>query len=150
MSRTLKPIEVLYQRKAINDFKAIAKRAYPRETYGILSGTDASNGHRCVVIQEVFCPEGVEKFCGREGVSIQDAWFVEAEHYAEESGLSVVGDIHSHPGVSHGDRSRSEDDHCFRWDCVEAICTVNHDKNGKLSSSVRFWGPVPPVRAMAL
>ena len=144
----LRPIRVEVPRRIINEFKAAAKEAFPRETFAYLLGRDAGT---VVEIEELFFPMDVDEWCSENGVMISDEWLPAARSEGAHHGLVVVGDIHSHP-FRHKELGKvipgcvpSEIDLEGGSPHISGICAVRELRTGRKISSVRFWGPHFPV-----
>jgi proteasome lid subunit RPN8/RPN11 len=134
-------------RHVIERFKRDARLAFPHEAYAVLIGHEEAD---VVEITELWTPDHVGKcFSGR--VDIHPLWFVEAEEFARDIGAVVVGDIHSHPyqhgvqGCGH-EQSECDLDYAPHWQKIAGICRVTQSRAGRLRASVRFWGPLIPVK----
>jgi proteasome lid subunit RPN8/RPN11 len=144
----LRTIKVCVSRGLINEFKGEARVAFPRETFAYLLGRDAGT---IVEIEELFTPMDVDEWCTETGVDISDDWLPAAKKHAREHGLKVVGDIHSHPfrygeiGKLKPECTPSEEDIDNGMPWIVGICQVNQAKTGRLTTRVRFWGPMFPV-----
>jgi proteasome lid subunit RPN8/RPN11 len=134
-------------------FKEAAKKAFPKETFGLFLGTLA--GAR-VDVDELFIPEDVTQYCTNWCCRPQAHWFEDAMDEAKEYGKesTIVGWVHSHPhtsdAFSSSDRSQSEADlDCLIKLPVSAICVVRPiGKAKKLITSMRYWGPTIPVEVL--
>lgn len=140
--RLLRPITVKTNKKALRGFKAIAKQFYPREAWGALFGHDRETSEgRVIEIQEIWIPDDLAENVGRGRVYWQDYWWGEVQEHSEESGLSLVGDIHSHPGFYSELHPSSTDLLNCRWDGLMAILGVLPSGRSRL----QVWGPMVPV-----
>src|ERR1017187_5039090 len=133
--------------KLERDFVSRAKAAYPREAYAYLLGILAGDH---VHIEDLYIPEGADRYATDERVNVLDHWIVEALEAAREEDLTVVGDIHSHPyplQEADGRRldcSQSEADIDRPRLLIAGVCVVQQIKwRGKvtLRASIRYWGP---------
>ncbi|MCE5309614.1 MAG: Mov34/MPN/PAD-1 family protein [Acidobacteriales bacterium] len=131
------------------EFKLAAKKAWPNEMFSYLLGTVAGDH---VYVDSLYLPENVAENCTHSRTNIQPEWMLDAQEAANEDGLVICGDIHSHPyhyretrGVIQ-DRVQSEGDlDCpHKW-LVAAVCVVQEMANKHLRASLRFWGPSIPV-----
>lgn len=136
-------------KKLINEFKILAKKSFPKEVIAYLCGTIEQN---IITVEELWVPDNVLKYCTKDTILIQPTWSSEAIDYAKDNDLIVVGDIHSHP-VSYEysyavSNMPSESDVLSRglaWEQITGICVVRQSKTGRLTSSVKFWGPTVPL-----
>lgn len=143
----LRTINLYVPPKIIEEFKKQAKRSFPKESFAYLLGRDAGTQ---VEIEELHTPHGVEQHCTEGSVSIGENWLSEARKEARTSGLTVVGDIHSHPFLCPKSYSPgcapSEGDLDDGMTQIHGICQVWKTKSDKLQAKVRFWGPIVPVK----
>ena len=128
----------------------VAKKAFPREMYGILLGTVAGNA---VHLDELYVPEDVDEFATDCSVTPQPGWFADANDFAKDEELVSLGWVHSHPyrlreTTRHimRDRAHSEADmDAFPPGMlISGICVVQEfSRKGTptLRSSIRWWGP---------
>jgi hypothetical protein len=147
--RRLERIQIEIPNQVIRQFKKQARDAFPKETFAYLIGRDAGT---VVEIESLFIPEGLDSHCTPASVAMQMHWPVDAREFAADDSAEVVGTIHSHPytfeesGGCRLDRGLSESDHeALRGQGISGICTVQQAKSGRLSASIRFWGPTIPV-----
>lgn len=140
--RILRPIRVSINKKALRGFKALAKQFYPHEAWGALFGSDieATEG-RVIEVQEIWVPDDLAENVGRGRVYWQDHWWGDVQEHAEETGLSLVGDIHSHPDFFAELHPSATDLLNCRWDGIMAILGVM--ASGR--SRIQVWGPMTPV-----
>lgn len=151
----LRPITVKFPKRLVAQFKKQAKAAFPHETWAALLGTERVNGSRSMEVCSLFVPESVSKHCKTATIDMQHGWFTEAQEYAQENDIVLLGDIHSHPytydilKASHYkllDRTLSEPDLDYtRWDGLSAIMVVEEYRPFKLRARYRIWGPITPV-----
>lgn len=136
-------ITVRVKRRLLESFKRQAREAYPRETFAFLLGHEEADLVEIVELYEL--PEW-KKFCTRDRVKIQPGWLIEAQEHASDAGLVVVGDIHSHPECCSHEQSEADFDYAPGWNKIAGICRVSV-AGERLRSSIRFWGPMIPVKA---
>lgn len=147
----LRPITIEVRSPVISDFKRLAKEVFPKEAFAYLLGRDAGN---LVEIEDLWVPPDLASHTCETFVEISPTWIKPAKRAAKDLGLSVVGDIHSHPftysqlgnnslkwlaSPSVGDMESG-----LEW--ITAICAVVQNKDGRFRSTVKFWGPMFPVR----
>ena len=137
--------------RVAEEFKTAAKRAWPREAFAYLLGQDAGSE---IAVEELYFPDGVDQHCTEDAVYAPPHWEIEARLYAQEAGLSVVGDIHSHPRRysmwfgSRSDRAPSENDHESGWRGIAGVCVVTEQKSGRLyARAPKFYSTSIPVKA---
>lgn len=143
----LRTIHLKVPAKIVEEFKGQAKRAFPKETFAYLLGRDAGT---VVDVEELFVPLDVDERCTETSVAGTLQWIADAKQEATESGLQVVGDIHSHPyryEHLYPTCAPSEGDLDDGFTQIHGICQVRQCKNGLLRTYVRFWGPLIPVIA---
>lgn len=146
----MRGITVKVTRKVLDGFKRGAREAFPREKYCYLLGHEYGD---VVQISELYYPEDADKHSTETQVNVRPIWLVEAEEHAKDIGLSVVGDLHSHPylheecsaGTPGRHQSEADLDYAPRWQKIAGICRVTESQTGKLRASIRFWPPIIPV-----
>ena len=145
----LRPIQLEVQKSVVEKFKRAAKEAFPLETFAYLLGRDAGTS---VEIEDIFIPNNVLECVTTTSVLIDDSWLPAARKEARDLGLTVVGDIHSHPfryGEEgdlrlHSAPSAIDMENGLKG--INGICAVVQSKSGRLRSRVTFWGPMCEVR----
>lgn len=144
----LRTIKVRVPRRLVGDFKLVAKEYFPREAFAYLLGRDAGT---LVEVEELFVPEDLDKWVTEVSVELSPGWLVAAKRAAKDLGLTVVGDIHSHPfrycelqGLK-PEHTPSEVDIDCGLKQIHGICRVLEASTGKLRATTRFWGPQVPV-----
>lgn len=142
-------LTVRVERSVIDRFRREAKKRFPKEAYAILLGTKAPPGF--YYVSELWVPGDIERYSTTHEVTIPDHWAIEAHHYAAEESLQVVGDAHSHPfsfrecdGKLLGDEP-SAGDWALGWRDICGITCIAQQKDGRLRSKTRFFGPAQPV-----
>ena len=134
-------------KRLTEEFKKKAKQTFPNEAFAYLLGTSDAEK---IVVERLFFPVNADAHCGPNFVHVQPEWWKEAKKEAKHNGMSLIGDIHSHPYKVHAkntDTSPSETD----WDSlinghIMAICVIKQLKNGHLRARTKFWGPMPQVK----
>lgn len=146
-------IKLAVAKRLLREFRKGAIKAFPKETCCFLIGSDTEDRLgpiRYVEITELWMPEGVERHAKSDRVNFQDHWVIEAAEHAKETGMVVVGDLHTHPYTTeelerypvYPDCSESErDQDAFRWNKIAGICTVTQSKAGRMRARFRWWGP---------
>lgn len=136
-------------KKIINEFKTLAKDAFPKETIAFLCGTIE---YDLITIEELWVPENVLKYCTKDTITLQPTWSTDAIDYAKDNDLVIVGDIHSHPvsyhysyAVSTLPSEQDIESRGLAWQQISGICAVRQSKLGRLTSTVKFWGPTVPL-----
>lgn len=139
-------------KKLVSEFKAQAKSAFPKETIAYLCGTLE---HNIITIEELWVPEDVLRYCTHDTVTIKPEWAIEAIEYAKDNDMVICGTIHTHPftkeelAIYSGTgkhQSEADIDSCgLAWQQISGICVVKESKSGRLSASIRFWGPTVPL-----
>lgn len=140
-------------RSLAEEFKRAAKAAFPREEYGILLGKATRDG--IVRPSRLYIPPDTAIFCGESWVSMQDHWWKDAKKLAKAEGLSLLGDLHSHPYPAEyvpdktAGPSAQDLDGCWyltkktrRKNPIFGICSVYPTGRG-LDCTFRFWNAVP-------
>jgi proteasome lid subunit RPN8/RPN11 len=144
------PVRVEIPGRLVDEFKATAKRVFPNEAAAFLIGDDAGD---YVAVDELYIPEDLEHLTSCGTVTLQHHWDMEAREQAQDSGLSIVGTLHSHPYrygeyIGYLDGAPSEGDHsdlALQKYGIVGICVVAQLKGGALRSSIKFFSPSPPV-----
>ena len=136
----------------VSKIKKISKDAFPRETIVYLLG-EIIYDH--IFVHDLWIPDNVLDYCTHYSVNVKPEWQIEAIEYAKDNELEVVGSCHSHPftkeelsvfSVTGAHQSESDIDSCgLFWQQISGICLVKQSKSGRLSSSIRFWGPTIPL-----
>lgn len=85
--------KVILNEKSLRAYVKEAKKAFPRETYAFLLGSEDENTKN---IQELYIPSDQDKWCTSECVMRTNFWVKEAKKYIKSKNLVVLGDIHSH------------------------------------------------------
>lgn len=145
----LSPIQLAVPEKLVREFKAKAKELFPREKYALVLGELGDQAQ--LKVAEFYYPRLKSN---ARNVFLEPEVLAEANEYAKEHDMQVLGDIHSHcydsEFVSHGgtDRARSEADHYYApLFIVQGICVVT--KYPKVvRASVKWWGPAIPVETV--
>jgi hypothetical protein len=135
-------------------FRWAAVSAFPKETYALLLGREhkVSKNRYLVSVDYVFVPDDVDKHSTEEEVILQSHWDEEAAELAYEYDLQVVGDIHTHPRKYSDflgylkDASPSEGDFRWGWGGICGICVVAEQKDGRLRTRTKFYGPAARLR----
>ena len=139
-------------KKIITEFKNVAKKAFPSEILCYLEGTIE---YDLITIDDLWIPDNVLKYCNHNTVNIQDTWAVNAIEYAKDNDMEIIGTLHSHPytkeelsiySCTGNHQSESDIDSCgLAWKQISGICVIKEFNSGRLSSSIRFWGPTVPL-----
>ena len=135
-------------------FKRRCKEVYPKECLGYLLGNEQFG---YLEVLNIWVPDDIEKHTNSESIYIQAAWALEVLEYCEEHELTPLGTIHSHPYTYEEiksrrfppDHSTSEADSLSGiTNKVHGICRILQSQKGRLTATVRFWGPEIPVKAL--
>lgn len=148
------PLKV--HQKVVAKFKRSAKEIFPLEAWGYLLGTTQDN---CLEITDIWIPEDLKKYAKKDQVDPPAHWPILALEYCEEHELTPLGSIHSHPYMydelhynnkricANPDHATSEADSLSGITTqVHAICRILQSKSGRLTATVKFWGPEIPVK----
>lgn len=146
----LKPLNISIRRGAEKEFKDLAKRAFPKETFAYLLGHYFENK---AFIDEIFAPPDVNNFTTKDAVHVQDHWLSLAKKEAKAQELNVIGEIHSHPyeyfpggtSILRAGRILSEADFDRKPFGINGICVVVEQKSKRLLASCRYYPPINPV-----
>lgn len=141
-------ITVRYQKSVLEPFRRAARAAFPNEILAFLLGHEHAGVWE---VLDVWFPP-VDDPGGNRWSIDGDAygrWEVEVLEHAREEGLEVIGDIHTHP-YEYKDWCRqampSEGDWAVGWpQRLSAICQVQQERGGRLTTRVRFYPPCPRV-----
>ncbi len=141
----LEPIKLKVKRSVINDFKTLAKKAYPNEAFSVLIGHDCGT---LIEVVDLYTPENIERHTTKYGFDIKPEWWFHAYEKAKEEDLTIVGDIHSHcfdlkesKGPIKLEPTPSELDLIDGLLHISGICLITQGVTGKLRSRIRMWGP---------
>lgn len=146
------PIRV--HNRVVTKFKQEAKRAWPKESFAYILGNE---GPGYLEISDIWIPEDIDKFTTKMTICLQDHWAVQVIDYCEDHDLTPLGSLHSHPysyaemtvkgkKVCTPDHSTSEGDAlCGITSKIHGICRVLESKRGRLTATIRFWGPELPL-----
>jgi proteasome lid subunit RPN8/RPN11 len=139
-------------KKLIKQFKDISKDAFPSEILCYLVGDIE---HNIITVEEFWFPENILDYCDHNTVNIQPHWGLEAIDYAKDNDMVISGSLHSHPytkeelalyNCTGKHQSEADIDSCgMAWQQIAGICVVKESPSGRLSSSIRFWGPTVPL-----
>ena len=148
------PLKV--HRSSMAKFKRRAKDVFPLEAWGYLLGM---NGTEALEIVDIWIPEDLEKYAKKDKVDPPSHWPIQALEYCEEHDLTPLGSIHSHPYMydelhHNGKRICVNPDHATSeadslsgiTTQVHAICRILQSKSGRLTATIKFWGPEIPVK----
>lgn len=140
-------------KRAVEKFKRAAKESFPKENFGFLLG----QANKDFEISHIWIPEDIGKFTTKDTIFLQDTWVPQVLEYCEDHELTPLGSIHSHPysyteltlkggRVITPDHATSEADALVGLTTkLHGVCRVLESKNGRLTATVRFWGPEVPV-----
>lgn len=140
----------------IKQFEKHGKEKFPNEAAAFLIGT--SKGHS-ISIEELYYPSISSIKATNSSFEVDYSEEDNAKKYAEELGLKLIGDIHTHPWefwqlkvnkslllgeVAH---QPSETDWNDRYgiDWITGITLIREVRRGSFKISTRFWGPTIPI-----
>lgn len=129
-------------KRLVEAFKKKARERFPVEVYAVLIGHDY---HDKIEVLEFFYPDFK---ASKHYVYCEDQGYVDAKDSADELGLRIVGDIHSHCYDSSigADHAKSEIDHAWGHKLrIQGICRVVESSGGRRRATTKFWGPTIPV-----
>ncbi len=141
--------------RVVTKFKKRAKELFPKELFAYLLGNETIDG---LEIIDIWIPEDIEKYAKTDHIMLQDAWAGQVLEYCEDHDVTPLGSLHSHPysyfelhtrgkRVENPDHSTSEADaDCGLTSRVHGICRILQSKTGRLTATIKFWGPELPVR----
>ena len=146
----MKVYTVSVPKSAIEGFKLFAVDRHPKEAYAVLFGH--INGSRATV-RDLWYPEDQRRFAtsrDTETVLGRMAWLRKAIDIAESSGVSVIGDMHSHPVENKeclNDPAPSYTDWAVAWGqlWITGICVVVKTPR-RTATRVKFWPPIQRPR----
>lgn len=142
------PINLIIPAKISKQIKKEAKEFFPLEWLSYVLGENAGTNQE---IHQLFTPADLTKYSTKDKIEVPAHWLLEALDLAESEGLSVLGDIHSHPfdRLWEGwdiERQLSESDIDSTILGLAGVVVVRENKDGKLRcSEPRFWGQQIPV-----
>jgi len=146
----MKTFTVSVPRALVEGFKRVAIDRHPKEAYAVLFGR--MNGTRAEVL-DLWYPEDQRKFATTritETVLGRKQWLRKAIDIAESSGLSVVGDLHSHP-VTNKECLDDPAPSCLDWRnawgqrWIMGICVVVKTPR-RVFTRLKFWPPIQRPR----
>lgn len=149
--------EIRCNPKLIQEFRHAAKKAFPKEIYGVFLGV-FDEPDVVEVVEMLLCPKEETVRSTQWVVMPSEAWLAEVEKSGKEDDLVVVGDIHSHCSTKENgfycETAPSEGD----WASVPhyqglfkgnytfmAIMALNKGET-KIRTKVNFWPLLPPVK----
>lgn len=146
--------------KIVAKFKRKAKEIFPLESWGYLMGNTQDS---CLEITHIWIPEDLEQYAKKDKVNPPPHWPILALEYCEEHDLTPLGSIHSHPYMYNelhheGKRICVNPDHATSeadslsgiTTQVHAICRILQSRSGRLTATIKFWGPEIPVKELYL
>ena len=125
------------------------KRWFPLEAYGFLLGTMVGDA---VHVDEVWTPsdEDAQECFKKTSIFFKPDWVQEIEELAEEEGLMLLGDFHSHPYRNTepvGEPTQSSYDIDMAGNhAIYGVINVEESLTGRLRTRLRWWGPSVKVR----
>lgn len=142
-------MRVIYSRRLLDHFKRFAKRAYPREAYAILLGTQRGDSVR---IRSLYIPDDQDRFTSNDVVRVQEKWWLTAGAIAREEGSELLGDLHSHPASANFefDAAPSQADYDRIDAPIQGICCVRRYKSGRMAAIIKFWPATNSITERAL
>ncbi len=151
----MRPFRIDYPESIVNEFVSVALPAFPHERYGVLLGT--WRGQNWVRIKDLWLPEKQERYSSPndiDNIRTRSRWRSEAEAIADSTGLSMVGDVHSHcydlpDEMEHRkDTSPSLDDWIgFAGEPWVQLIVVLSRREEQVQISHGFW---PPIQILEL
>lgn len=128
--------------------KKRAKAAFPKETFAYVLGHDAGT---LVEVVALWWPEDVDQYATTESVQVPPRWLGDAQDYAKDLEVAVIGDVHSHCWMR-GELGRWNPGAApSEWDMEQGqlwltgICNVVQGGKGRKTAEMRWWGPLVPV-----
>ena len=125
------------------------RRAWPLEAFAYLLGRRAGLAH---FVEGIWLPADLERFSTPNSLSIPQRWMREALEHAEDEGLEVIGDIHSHPypySETNGafvEAIPSEGDHAQGWHLIAGVTALCETQSGRKLCRTRFYAPADRIR----
>lgn len=141
-------------KRVVAKFKKEAKKVFPSEHFGFILGNE-KEGH--LEVTDLWLPDNIEKHATPHWVRPPKEWSVKVLDYCEEHDLTPLGSIHSHPysyaelhktggKCEFPDHSPSEGDADYGLIYkVHGICRILESQKGRLTATIRFWGPALKV-----
>lgn len=143
-------IQVEVKRSVIEKLRSEAKRCFPFESFSALIGSLNHNAYT-TVISNIWIPSDLDKYSTTSSVTQPDHWVTQANHFALEEDLVVLGCAHSHPitfeeSIKYGNCLRgfvapSVGDWECEWSNLAGITAIIEDRYGKLKTLTKFFGP---------
>jgi len=149
--------EIRCDPRLITEFRHAAKKAFPKEIYGVFLGV-FDEPDVVEVVEMLLCPKEETVRSTQWIVMPSEAWLAEVEKAGREDDLVIVGDIHSHCSTRENgfycETAPSEGD----WESVPhyqrlfkdnytfmAIMALNKGET-KIRTKTNFWPLLPPVK----
>lgn len=149
--------EIRVDPRLLAEFRAAAKKNFPKETYGVFLGHLDEPG--VVEIEEILICPREQTVKSTQWVIIPDEnWLREVEKRAKNDDLAVVGDIHSHCSTDENgfscETAPSEGDwaavpryqYLFSGTYTFMAIMALHRAAVKIRSKVNFWPLLPAFR----
>lgn len=142
-------MRVTYSRRLLDHFKRFAKRAYPKEAYAILLGTQHGDS---IQIHSLYIPDDQDRFTTGDLVRVQEKWWLAANAIAKEDGCEILGDLHSHPSTARfePDAAPSQADYGRIDAPIQGICCIRRHTSGRMTSLIKFWPAANSITERAL
>jgi hypothetical protein len=124
---------------------AEARRQWPLEAFAYLLGTRDAWGFS---VEDLWIPPATHLEASEAGIYTPRRWLHEAYRIADEEGLTVLGDIHTHPrrfkayGGSLSEATPSEGDYATGWSGLCGITNASEQRDGRIKCRTRFYGPI--------
>ena len=144
-------ITVAISKCLLSGFRRRAKRIWDREAYGLLLGTKQRSTY---IIEDIHYPVGWDTAGTNSYVRVTEGMWNEARQAAEWQGLTVLGDIHSHPydgrpEALYDTALSSKDLSLYDENYLQAVMVVVK-LSGKLRTRCHFWLAGPKTTMVML
>ena len=137
-------------KKITNKIRIESKRWFPKEFYTDLVGT-ISPKDKVLNVIGCWIPSDLDDYTSDSQVELPPHWRKESNKYAESIGGVIVGSAHSHPYSAKDtlcspayrlDASPSSADFESMGREIIGIVAVLENSEGKLSTTIKFYGPI--------
>ena len=131
---------------------AEARRQWPLEAFAYLLGHRDAWGY---AIEDIWIPSNSHAEASEYGIYTPRRWLHEAYRIADEEGLRVIGDVHSHPrryrdyAGSLAEATPSEGDYDTGWAGLCGITNASEQRNGRIRCRTRFYAPISRINRVS-
>jgi proteasome lid subunit RPN8/RPN11 len=135
-------VKVEIAKRLVRRIKLEAKAHYPKEFLCYLLGYNGINGF---TVKEIYTPPDVAEYSDKYSVGCPYHWWEDATDIADDLGMDIVGDCHSHTNGSDASLSERDCDSIPHEDWVSGVCSIIRTKRGLRVYSLQFWPYTKPL-----